>query len=1243
MKALLRTAFIVSTVLAVCFAVVQVGCRIAFWQSPRLEAAINGALADQGIALRGLEGRWNGINPGIYADRITFPAGEAVGVDVEIDVLESLGRNRVVARRLTVADSRIAFDKTPAGWRLRGTSGPSGFDLAAFVTHSDQVWLRSRVGLHDSQAAAELHVESMLINQDGNHRFHVGVRTGASCADCALTMDGDIDDGGPGTLRIVGKSVVLGSALLDVAGFRAVFADDAAKAITVDLAGDWRRAADGQEHGRLRLASDAEGLPGAAARLAVSASVWGDDAGYRGRIDSASLASGDAEFRLGRGGFAIRPSRQDGAVWLGALSVEDLALPLAQAFGTEHVVGRQIERLKPQARIDALGIHVDAQGLAFHGTARDASIDGYKGVPRVANASLAFGGTQRAARFRFDSRDVLVAFPEYLDAYTAYEAGSGIVTVALGDRYVGTRGTDMNVRHGSTRAHGSLALARRIGADHTALVVDGEVDRVDVATARDYLPRTLDPALRDWVLQSVQAGDLAATRMVYQGRTTTNDDLPRRRFEMASNVTDATVSYQPEWPIATGASGRLTVTALATELHGEAYAFGVRFPEVEVRVPRASPDASTALVELRCDTSLARLLAFGRATPIRQALPFLSDDWSAAGPVRVEAALRVPLRDEPLQPGDVSADFHLRNADLRLADIGLTFEGINDHVHFEYPARLDSDGLRATLFGVPVDIGIDSDADTVRFDVAGTATPGDAYRLLDIEDPGIAEGRFRYDAKLTIFPATDRAMELDVASDLAGLAMNLPPPLAKTADEAQPLTAAMQFLDTHVAVAARYGDADGWLHTADGGIRAGAIGIGTGVPMIDAAEGRVVLGGGVAEIDSATMEALIAPSAGVDRPFAWELRRFAVGSMALDAMTITDAVLDGFSDGGEVSFAVKATELSGTVAKSGDAPWRVKLDELRLPATDSEGDPVTATAIDRLVAADVELDRVLVGDEDYGAWRLGIRPDADGVALTGVVADVRGLHIESGGEVYWSRQGETRFAGTVRADNLNEVLPLWGFAASVESEAFEAAGVVRWPGSPLNFDLAHLSGDASLQVSNGRFLDVAQGATPILSLINFSTIAKRMSLDFSDVFGAGVSFDTVLAELAVDDGLAQFTKAAEIVGTGSSFRVAGTVDLDSGALDNEMVVTLPLHSSLPWYAAFLLLSNPASAAAVVVGRQVFKDQLRRLTSGKYRIRGTYDEPEVEFVGIFVDDDDLSPGAPAERGREREPRNGPEGT
>jgi uncharacterized protein YhdP len=150
-----------------------------------------------------------------------------------------------------------------------------------------------------------------------------------------------------------------------------------------------------------------------------------------------------------------------------------------------------------------------------------------------------------------------------------------------------------------------------------------------------------------------------------------------------------------------------------------------------------------------------------------------------------------------------------------------------------------------------------------------------------------------------------------------------------------------------------------------------------------------------------------------------------------------------------------------------------------------------------------------------------------------------------------------------------------------------------------------------------------------MSLINFNTVVKRMSLDFSDVFGAGVSFNEVHAELILDDGLARFTKPAEIIGTGSSFLVSGTVDLGSGALDNEMIASLPLHRSLPWYAAFLVAAqNLPGAAAVLVGRQVFKDQLTRLTTGKYRIGGTYDEPEVEFVGMFDDDMAFAPGPSA---------------
>ena len=198
MNALIRTTFLVATIAAISFALVQVVGRVVSWQLPRLEGVVNDVLASQGVAVRGIQGRWNGINPGLYADRIEMPAGQASGLDFELDLLESLGRNRVVARRLTVADGHVALDKTPTGWQLRGASGADGFDVQALLTHSDEVWLRGRIGFYGPDHGGSVHVESMLINQDGNHRFHIGLRPDTSCAECVLTIDGDITEDGPG-------------------------------------------------------------------------------------------------------------------------------------------------------------------------------------------------------------------------------------------------------------------------------------------------------------------------------------------------------------------------------------------------------------------------------------------------------------------------------------------------------------------------------------------------------------------------------------------------------------------------------------------------------------------------------------------------------------------------------------------------------------------------------------------------------------------------------------------------------------------------------------------------------------------------------------------------------------------------------------------------------------------------------------------------------------------------------------
>ena len=1225
MNSITRFATILLCAVAVCFAAVQLGGRAVFAQLPRFESAVNGLLAERGLRVQGLQGRWRGLNPGVFIAHVWFPAGAVSGFDFELDLLESLGRNRIVARRMTVADGQLTFERTDAGWRLRGQRAQGGFDARTLLYHSDQVWIRGSVVFRDRGLVGALHVDTMWLNQNAAHRFHTRVEPESRCEGCALLAEGDIVDGGPSAISVTARRFRLGRDLnaMLLEGLPASSPFSGA-AFELALNADWRRDRDGSERARAQLDITAHGLPEAPARVSAALGVMREQEGdYRGRLADLTLASGDAVFRLASGGFALRGLNRQPVldVWTGAMTVEDLLAPVRAALGVEHRTGTWLAKVAPHGDIEAAIARLDADGLAFKLRGSGAAVSDYRGVPTVDHMNFVVGGHQRALRLDFEGRDFEFAFPDYFASSGLRERGGGSILFTFAPGFIGMRSPGIwGLMHGS-RADFGFALARPDDRAEVRVVVDGKVDHLTAAQAEDYLPKALSPQLRRWLSDAVQGGEFSAIRVLYRGHARRRGNLPVRRVELAAQVADGRVDYHSDWPAASAVDGALEITGAETRLRGTARAFDVALADVDLRVPHR---AGRANVELRGATTVARLVDFVWKTPVHEAMPFVSRTWAGAGGVEFNTALTVPLRGGQLEAGDIRLDLRFQDADFDLADLGLRFEAINEDVRFVYPAELGGDALHGTLFDAPVHIAIASDEEAIRFSFEGAASVADAYRLLNVDDLGVARGRFEFDATLSIFPASDRAMELRLESDLAGVEVSLPAPLGKAAESTRQLTTSLQFLEPHVAVSADYGDASGWLHVDDAGIRAGAVGIGAAVPMVDAGQNRVVFSGGIAAVDAAASASLLANAVeGGRAPFGWELRRFRIGDLGVETATFPDIVLDGHFDGDDVRFVFESQKLAGQVTRSADEPWQVRLTQLTLPALESDDDPLRPDIMHRLVPADVVLDQVTIGEESYGAWRFGVAVQPQGVALTNVVGDIKGLRIEATHDVFWSHADETHFTGSATAGDLKDVLPLWDFAPSVESERFHAAGSLRWPGSPLNFDLRHLSGDAELTVDSGRFLDIDSGGARIMSLINFSTIAKRMSFDFSDVFGEGVSFDRVRAELTVDDGLASFTKPAEIVGTGSSFQLGGTVDLDSGTLNNEMVVTLPfLKSNLPWYAAFLAFSNPTSAAGVWIGQQVLKNQINRLSSGKYHIGGTYDEPQVDFVGIFDNDVDI---------------------
>ncbi|MCZ6709520.1 MAG: hypothetical protein O7B25_04075, partial [Gammaproteobacteria bacterium] len=452
-----------------------------------------------------------------------------------------------------------------------------------------------------------------------------------------------------------------------------------------------------------------------------------------------------------------------------------------------------------------------------------------------------------------------------------------------------------------------------------------------------------------------------------------------------------------------------------------------------------------------------------------------------------------------------------------------------------------------------------------------------------------------------------------------GMAVMMPGEFNKDPELARPIEVSLRFEDEYQVVSFRHGSAQGWLHVNDKPLR-GAVGFAIAPAVLDSTADYLLLTG---RLDGFALEEVV-PDDGDAGAAMLPLRLvdLRVNHIDIDDFRIDDAILNGNINGSGFAISVASHAVSGDLRLEGDQPLLVHLETVVIPESpdgEDSGDPLRPQIIAELPQAVVEIHSLRVGDVDYGRWRFDLEPQPDGVLLANLDAQLRGVNITAPEGVMWFEESnESRFQGELTTGNLAEVLPLWDFAPSLETKSASLVGDLRWAGSPANVDLDILFGEASIRAKDGHFVDVDSGggAMRIFSLINFNAIAKRIRGDFSDVTGKGVSFDKLKAKVEFDGGSLTFVEPMKVKGTGSSFEVAGTVDLVNGELDNEMIVTLPVTKSLPWYAAYVALANPLVGAGILVGERMLRGPIEQFSSAKYAIGGTLDDPDVNLVSVF---------------------------
>lgn len=984
----------------------------------------------------------------------------------------------------------------------------------------------------------------------------------------------------------------------------------------------------------------------------------------------------------------------------GSLDAEQLTRLVSSLEVLGPRARRWLSNLDPRARIEATHFAVEPDGRsgALALRARDIALRGYRGVPRVRGVDASAVVYEGGAWIDVDTGAFFLQFTNAFAEGWSYDGARGRIDLRFDPAGLHVRSDLFRIRGPQGRGSGHFALFLPREEPDRRMALAFGIEAADAAFTEAFLPAKLDPKLRGWLARSVRAGRLDRGALLINGAA-----KPQVRGDRAVglwfDLRAGRLAFDPAWPTASSLEGRVRLGS--DGVHADLVSgrlAGLDMGRTRVRVPR---DDAGSRVELE---GIGRgdgrsVIRFLRAAPLGDDLAFLDTQWDAVGTVDFDFGLTVPLDGSELERLEIDSELLLDRLRVGQADVELA--NVSGRLSYRHPGFLTSAGARADLFGGPVDLRLAGnfaeDANGLLVEGRGTAEGRALANWLGLDVLARLAGRAPWNSRLRV--RRDGSVELDVEGPTptepgAGFTTHLPPPLEAPAAP----------LNVRMTVAAGgpmdlqldWGSFRSRFEFLDGTFARGTLALDAPLAELPAVGLSAV--GRAAELDvdawlgaverwqqdaivlgddgGASVESLLLDFALHFDDAHWGEQRFGP----------TDMALTGFLEEMTLSFA--AERLVGRlVIPEDDRPLAIALDRLDLPldpasplerpeqardagepqvvAQDDEGrEPIeseTPGPVSRLFAdldpatvpaMDVVLDAFSDHGEDLGNARFAVRPYGDGIRLRDIQAQGRGLAFGPDAEgraevelglVPWP---STRIVGRLSGEDAERVFQRFDLTPSVDAEAFSFDVDVAWEGALDDPVLTSLDGRVKVDVARGRFLEIDAGGGPLrmVGLLNVDAIARRMRLDFSDIYKRGIAFEEIEGELLFADGRLATAQPLRIVGPQSRFVLTGGLEMETQDLDGELVVTLPVSKNLPWAAAYAaVVANPLAGAGVFVAERLFRDAIDKYSSARYRISGTVDQPEVVFDTIFENEvgrseggDDPVPGAEPASGTSAEP-------
>ncbi len=870
----------------------------------------------------------------------------------------------------------------------------------------------------------------------------------------------------------------------------------------------------------------------------------------------------------------------------------------------------------------------------------DLSIKAYEKIPGISKLTGNIQADEKHGILKLDSQQAVLDLKDILRWPVPLDVLKGDILWQQNDSNTVITTENLHLAN----AH----LAGRVSASYTHdsnkgdyLDLEGNFGKGNAKYAPFYYPIILGEATLHWLDTSILSGKAEDIKVIVKGKladfpyvTASNQlDTQKGLFRVTAKISDVEMEYGTGWPNIQGLGLDMLFEGKRMELNAnKGHIFRNQVIKSRTVIPQLDADSPMLLISSEVTGPVEDGVRFVNESPVKLVTQGFTDTLKTAGQGKLLLDLKIPMQD--LESAKYKGIYTVSNGTI-FADkaAGLPqLNNINGALNFT-ENNLAAQNIKTEILGGPAQITLKAGADkAIHVMASGRVSDTGIRQAVDHPLAQKLQGSVDWSGELNV---KKPLMDVTVKSNLNGMAIQLPSPIGKSADQSLAFSLVKkQISETRDSIQVNYGSAISGillrqLQSGNAQIERGDIAV--NAPVQTPTENGLTVRGKLDELDAdAWLEALGSGSkTNKDAALPIQKADFSVHKFHIYGRQLNDLHVVAHPANRGLNMNIVSNEVSGDVdwQSQGNGKIIARLKQLTIPSSQNSNQTIETARDIRpkdksYPALDVIAENFQVGEKQLGKLTLNAYENGDDWVIQKLnIANSDSTLNADGIWQNWTHHPSTNIKFSLVANNIGKTLKRFGQADMVKGGEAEMSGQLQWPGSPQEFDTSALSGNFTLDAKKGQILKVQPGVGRLLGLLSLQSLPRRLTLDFRDLFSEGFAFDQISATAQINNGILR-SNDFFMTGPAAEANIKGETNLKTETQNLNIKVMPHVSDSLSLAA---LAGGPIAGAAAFVAQKILKDPLNKIASSEYVITGTWNNPQE--VKSKKDDDKLNNNNP----------------